>query len=284
MSTVNHAALKRCTHPDHEGPNPNPTSEFSPVGRKTERQRRLHSHCRICRARVGREGRRVAAERKYSPCLVCGHETAAPNGICQRTAACRREYARLDRQQYPGRQGEYTLQYRLRKDPERQQRLDAAAALAHPCASCGQVTTSELPVCSRRSCVNEYRRVERAVSQRARGASVYGIWFPAAHVLKVGFTTHVNNSPFMSSVRTRAERHGLDTTGASCIWKHPGDVRTEAWIQATLAFRWAAAFEQKHTRMCEWFAVPVLSGYEVVAVLDHVHSSVPRDLMENAAA
>lgn len=170
----------------------------------------------------------------------------------------------------------------------------------HPCSICGQPTDSAFPVCTRRNgqCDVEYRRLRapavdkerrneavrryRARRRRQSLPSVYGVWIPTAQVLKVGFTTHKNDSPFVCSARTRAERHGWDSDGSSCIWKQPGDTRVEAWMQATLSFRWRPAFEQKHSRICEWFQLPGLTEAAIVAVLDELYGQVPADLTELA--
>src|ERR1035441_9061477 len=69
-----------------------------------------------------------------------------------------------------------------------------------------------------------------------------------------------------------------------CVWKYPGDTRTEAWMQSTLAFRWRAAFEQKHSRICEWFLVPDLTEAEIVGVLDGIYGLVPADMVEQHVA
>jgi hypothetical protein len=105
--------------------------------------------------------------------------------------------------------------------------------------------------------------------------SVYAVWFPGPQVLKVGFTTDTQNSIFVGVARTRARRRGWGAEGASCIWKQPGDTRTEAWMQATLAFQWLPAFEQKHNRVCEWFRVPGLTEGEIVGVLNEIYGLVP---------
>jgi hypothetical protein len=107
---------------------------------------------------------------------------------------------------------------------------------------------------------------------------VYAVWFPVPRVLKVGFTTHTQDSIFVSVARRKAVRRGWDGRGSSCIWKQPGDVRTEAWMQATLSFRWWPAFEQKHNRVCEWLQIPDLPVAEVVGVLDETCRLVPADV------
>lgn len=124
---------------------------------------------------------------------------------------------------------------------------------------------------------NETVRRYRARRVRERQLSVYAVWFPVPRVLKVGFTSHKINSPFVGVARTKAGRQGLDTEGSSCIWKQSGDERTEAWIQSTLAFRWYPALEQQHSRICEWFSVPGLTEAEVVAMLDAVYGLAPPD-------
>jgi hypothetical protein len=123
---------------------------------------------------------------------------------------------------------------------------------------------------------NELARRQR---QTQKGIpSVYAVWFPSPRVLKVGFTSDTRNSIFTGVARTRAKRRNWDTEGASCIWRQSGDTRTEAWMQATLSFRWHSAFEQKHNRVCEWFQVPDLTEDAIAAVLDEIYKQVPADL------
>lgn len=107
---------------------------------------------------------------------------------------------------------------------------------------------------------------------------MYAIWFPVAQGLKVGFTTETIDSIFVRMARRRAARRGWDTGGCRCIWRQPGDLRTEAWMQATLAFRWAAAFEQRDSRISEWFRIFGHADEEVVKVLDAVYELVPADV------
>lgn len=174
-----------------------------------------------------------------------------------------------------------------------------------PCLSCGRPTASTVGVCARPSCVAEYyRRMQQqappkpyrpvADTPEARGArnnavrrsrqaqkgelSVYAVWFPKPQVLKVGFTGHTQNSIFVSVARRKAPKYGWDIRESSCIWKQPGDVRTEAWMQATLSFRWWPAFDQKHNRICEWLKVPGLPEKEIVGTLDEVYRLVPNDV------
>ena len=52
------------------------------------------------------------------------------------------------------------------------------------------------------------------------------------------------------------------------------DTRVEAWMLATLAFRWRQAFE-RGKRISEWFQVPDLAEDELVKVLDEVYGLVP---------
>jgi hypothetical protein len=121
-------------------------------------------------------------------------------------------------------------------------------------------------------------KARRRIRESKGEPSVYAIWFPSARVLKVGFTEHANVAIFLASARNRARKRGWETADSSCIWKQPGDTRTEAWMQATLAFRWYPAFEQKQSRICEWFRVPDLGSDEVVAMLEAVYGLVPPDI------
>jgi hypothetical protein len=108
---------------------------------------------------------------------------------------------------------------------------------------------------------------------------VYGIWFPAPRVLKVGFTLNTSSARFVGSARKKAVQRGWDTEGSTCIWRNPGDTRVEAWMQATLAFRWRRVDEQAN-RLCEWFRVPALTVEEMAEVLDEVYGLVPPDLIQ----
>lgn len=107
---------------------------------------------------------------------------------------------------------------------------------------------------------------------------MYAVWFPSARVLKVGFTEHANVGIFLSAARNRAKKRGWATGDSACIWQQPGDTRTEAWMQASLAFRWRPPFDQKFNRVCEWFRVPDLGETGIAAVLDEVYGLVPVDL------
>jgi hypothetical protein len=142
------------------------------------------------------------------------------------------------------------------------------------------------------SCSNEYRKlwnreqdkarrneIVRQYRQRARqgGPAVYGILFPAVAVLKVGLTTTESPAIYVGIARRGARNRGWDPRGSSCIWKNPGDVRTEAWIQATLAFRWPGAFTKYQNRLCEWFDISGLTPEVIIATLDEVYQGVPAD-------
>jgi hypothetical protein len=192
------------------------------------------------------------------PCSICGQPTRSRLRVCARPGKCATEYNRL---------------------LAREARGSDLRTPAHLCSLCGQPTTSNFQVCSGPSCINEYRRLER-VAQKGT-SSVYAVWFPDPQVLKIGFTVHTTDSIFTCVARRRAERRDWDIEGSRCIWKQPGDLRTEAWVQSTLAFRWLAAFEQKH-RICEWFQVPDLAEVEIVDVLDGIYELVPADLTGRA--
>jgi hypothetical protein len=229
------------------------------------------------------------------PCSICGLPTRSKLPVCGRQGECQAEYSRLARGAAPG---------------AVQRRADLLAR-TRPCSICGKPTASKLGVCTRlgecrtenlrlgtrerrgaelgpkvqRVPMTRERRNEQVRRQRQtqKGMpSVYAVWFPAPRILKVGFTTDTQNSIFTGTARTRAKRRNWDTEGASCIWRQPGDTRTEAWMQATLAFRWQAAFEQKHTRICEWFQVPDLTEDAIVTVLDEAYGQVPADLTKLA--
>lgn len=188
------------------------------------------------------------------PCAVCGRLTASKYGICHTgvRGACRRAYANTSRE---------TLNPRVP---------------TQPCANCGRPTRSDLGVCGRPSCRNERMRVFRAGLEL--GSSVYAVWFPSPSILKIGFSAATVDSIFTGAARVRAKRRNWDTKGSRCIWKQPGDTRTEAWMQATLAFRWRPAYNETSGRICEWFAVHHLYVEEIARALDGVYRLVPPDL------
>lgn len=124
----------------------------------------------------------------------------------------------------------------------------------------------------RSAAVSRWRKEQKGES------SIYAVWFPIPQGLKVGFSTDTFDSLLVRQARRRAARRGWDTGGCRCIWRQPGDLRTEAWIQATLSFRWAAGFEQRDSRISEWFRIFGHADEEVVKVLDAVYELVPADV------
>lgn len=235
--------------------------------------------------------------RTSHPCSLCGRPTISKLPMCCRAGNCQIQYARLA--------------VRIFKDRHRPEPRPGRVLNTHPCALCGLPTTSKFPVCQRPGkCRTEYTRLQTRASRGTplvpkrvpatkeqrleiqrerrkaqRGApSVYAVWFPVPCVLKVGFTEHTRDSLFESSARTRAVRRGWNVDGYSCIWKRPGDTRTEAWMQATLAFRWLPAFDQKFSRICEWFVVPGVTAAQVTEILDEFYELVPVDLAGSVEA
>ena len=165
-----------------------------------------------------------------------------------------------------------------------------------PCTSCGLPTRSKYGVCGRFSCRNEYSRLAEIANPRKPHAkevrnerlkgyrraqkgppAVYGVWFPASGVLKVGFTTSTQHSIFVHWARRRAKRHDMDTAGTRCIWYRPGDMKVEAWMQATLAFKWQPVYERRTNTICEWFYVPGLTSAEITDGLDGTYELLPVD-------
>jgi hypothetical protein len=200
-----------------------------------------------------------------APCTECGRLTASKYQICPRRPACRPAY----------------IQASNRAAAERLRELRGPTEPSKPCASCGQPTTSALDVCARPSCWNAYARA-RTVAQGG-GSFVYGVWFPSSCILKVGWSTRLTNARIGSSARGRAKRYNLDAGDGQCIWKRPGDTRTEAWIQSTLAFRWLTPFKATDGRLSEWFSVPaILTVDEITEVLDSTYRLVPPDLTRPA--
>lgn len=194
-----------------------------------------------------------------APCSVCGDLTASKWGVCHDRPECVRVYLSV------------STEHQRKRHPTK------------PCESCGQPTTSVLGVCSRLPCRNEHARLQHAAHRD--GSSVYAVWFPSPCILKIGFSSSTADTVFESSARVRAKNRDWDIKGSRCIWKQPGDTRTEAWMQATLAFRWRPAFSQKHSRICEWFSVPaILTVDEVVTALAGVYRLVPADLRVDALA
>lgn len=200
--------------------------------------------------------------RAYNPthlCSLCGQPTRSKYPVCGRHNECQAEYVRLA--QAEGRKTEAAK--------ERQRRyLQGDTFKEH-------------------AKTDEYREHRNSATRRHRQnqkgePSVYAVWLPSPQILKVGFTIHTNNSIFVSVARTRGGARGFDTTGISCIWRKPGDTRAESWIQATLAFRWRPAYEQKHNRICEWFGVSGLAAEGVIETLDEVYGLMPPDLIQRA--
>lgn len=212
------------------------------------------------------------------PCSLCGQRTRSRYPACNRPGKCREECKRLSRTAVPA----------ASASPRREQ------AVEHPCSICGRLTRSSFPMCARRDtrCSAEYQRVtdasrkwagrNAAVRRRRREQkgepSIYAVWFPIPQGLKVGFTMDTVESLYVHQARRRAASRGWDTGGCRLIWRMPGDLRTEAWIQATLAFRWASAFEQRDSRISEWFRIFGHADAEVVKVLDAVYGLVPADV------
>ena len=186
------------------------------------------------------------------PCAECGQMTSSKYGICHRTP-CVAAYLRLS------------------TEPQRKRHP------TKPCESCGQPTTSVLGICGRLTCRNARRRRERTAQKGA--PSVYALWFPSPFILKVGFSKNTTVSIIAASARIRARRRGWDTQGSRCIWQQPGDTRTEAWMQATLAFRWQSGYRETSGRICEWFQVADLTAEEIAGVLDSIYEMVPADLV-----
>ena len=120
-------------------------------------------------------------------------------------------------------------------------------------------------------------REHRASRAEYRSPSVYAVWFPAAGVIKIGYTAHETSGPFVAVARHRALVRGWPTDNCLCIWRKPGDLRAESWIQATLAFQWRPAYPQAAPRMCEWFDVAGMPGPRIVRTLDDVYQHVPVD-------
>jgi hypothetical protein len=190
-----------------------------------------------------------------APCTECGFPTSSKYGICH-DAACRNAYQ---------------SKWHESRKPEDTRKS---------CTSCGQLTYSALDVCARPSCINAYARATRAASGGA--PSLYAVWFPTPSILKVGFTKHSSSSRIAGFTRSRAKKRGWDTEGSSCFWQRPGDNRAEAWIQATLSFRWRSPFHASDGRLCEWFTVYHLTVEEITEVLDCTYQLVPPDLTGRA--
>lgn len=157
---------------------------------------------------------------------------------------------------------------------------------------CGLPTSSKYGMCQRAgACGREYRRLwardqdaghRNEVVRRYRlnhkvPSQVYAILFPLPEVLKVGLTSTDIPAVTMGSARMGARKRGWEVSGSTCIWREPGDVRAEAWMQATLSFRWPAAARLRQTRISEWFDVSALTVQEVTAVLAEIYEGLPVD-------
>lgn len=163
------------------------------------------------------------------------------------------------------------------------------------CALCGLPTQSRFAVCNREGtpCRAEYQRLwnqqqdkthRNEVARRYRhnqktDPAVYAILFPVPAVLKVGLTTHRSSALYLGTARQGAKRRGWDTTGSSVIWRQPGDVRAEAWLQATLSFRWPGAFGKYQNRICEWLDVSGLAEAEIRSTVAGAYLDLPADLI-----
>jgi hypothetical protein len=66
--------------------------------------------------------------------------------------------------------------------------------------------------------------------------------------------------------------------GSERVWHEPGDVRTEAFVQASVSFEWPNAIKGRQNRIGEWFhpSVPV---EQVITRLAEVYRRVPPDLL-----
>ena len=162
------------------------------------------------------------------------------------------------------------------------------------CVLCGSPTRSRFAVCNREGtpCRAEYQRLWNQQQDKARrnevarryrhsqktDPAVYAILFPAPAVLKVGLTTHSSSALYLGTARQGAKRRGLEIAGSSVIWKQPGDVRAEAWLQATLSFRWPGAFGKYQNRICEWFDVSGVPETEIRSTIASTYLDLPTDL------
>jgi hypothetical protein len=108
---------------------------------------------------------------------------------------------------------------------------------------------------------------------------VYAVLFPSSAILKIGFTLNKNLSWSTANARKNAQHRGYVIEGSKWIWRQSGDTRVEAWLQATLAFRWNRATKNGN-RLCEWFRVPSLTEGEIATVLDEIYGLIPVDQVE----
>jgi hypothetical protein len=163
------------------------------------------------------------------------------------------------------------------------------------CSVCGQPTKSKYEVCNRanKACRSAYLKLwskdqdkaqrnevaRRYRQKQKKSNSVYAVHFPGSSILKVGLTAFTSPAIYVGTARQGALKRGWEIRDSSCIWRHPGDVRVEAWMQASLSFRWPGAFGKRQNRICEWFDVAGLPLDAINAALDDVYQSVPIDLV-----
>lgn len=167
------------------------------------------------------------------------------------------------------------------------------------CSMCGQPTKSRYAVCNREGspCRVEYQRLWALDQDKAHRNEVarryhrnqktdpfvYAVLFPVPGVLKIGLTTSSSAALYVGIARQGAKKRSWEIAGSSCIWKQAGDVRTEAWMQATIAFRWPGAYSKHQNRICEWFDVSGLPAESIAAALDRIYRKVPVDHVHGAA-
>ncbi len=116
-------------------------------------------------------------------------------------------------------------------------------------------------------------------ARRQVDSFVYVIFFPTTNVLKVGKST--DSREYESRARTILKTKGFaKTREGTTIWKFPGDVRTEAYVQVMLAFRLKSMFN-KERRLSEWFLSNGMSSTELVALLNEIVKCMPEDQVDS---
>ena len=107
---------------------------------------------------------------------------------------------------------------------------------------------------------------------------IYAVWFSEAGVLKIGCSGNRSAQVYVSAARSGARQRGWSTKHASRIWHEAGDVRIEAFVQASVAFEWPSATTGPRTRLSEWFR-PGIPEAEITARLARIYRRLPVDLL-----
>ena len=146
----------------------------------------------------------------------------------------------------------------------------------HPEAEQRYLVTNRLRYATNQAFRDNCKRISREDWNRRQVSSfVYVILFPTAQVLKVGKST--DSREYESRARTVLKNKGfLQASEGITIWKFPGDVRTEAYVQVMLAFRFNS-LHSRERRLSEWFSIGDMSRDEIISFLNEIIAHIPED-------